>query len=268
MLCVVAIILLSSIVSAYSVGGTVNLNINADEKCHIRDYNVNYKPITLEINQLENIQYVLISDQHVASCDQGCPKGALYCSFGLSNIIKEQISVCIDKVYVHLYPKTMNTKLLANLKTEYLIDIPCNDINRNPTNFCQLLSDSECIDDSTGCGLLTCQKKSSIGNKEIFSMCLPDSTPDDELNRRCLMHSEANTYDWEFYKTPESEGNWLVGVIIGLLITVLVFGGVTVYYQKMYQKHGRPPFRVPRCCPRRLFPRVDEEEANNLRVIQ
>lgn len=268
MLFVVAIVLLSSTASAYGVGGEVSLYINASERCHVRDYEVNYKPITLEVNPIENIQYVLISDQHVASCDQGCPKGALYCSFGLSKTIKEQISVCIDKIFVHIYPKTMNSMIQTTLKTEYLIDIPCNDINRNPTNFCQLLSDDECIDDSTGCGLLTCQKKHNTGNTDIFSMCLPDSTPDDELNRRCLMHSEANTYNWKFYETPESEGNWLIGVIIGILVAALLFGGVVVYYQRMYQKYGRPPFRVPRCCPARLFPRRDEEEAENLRVIQ
>ncbi|OMJ80823.1 hypothetical protein SteCoe_18823 [Stentor coeruleus] len=268
MLFIVAIALFSSRASAYGVGGIVNLYFNASERCHVRDYDVNYKPITLEVYPLENIQYILISDQHVESCDQGCPKGALYCSFGLSKIIKEQISVCIDKIYVHLYPKTMNKMFATTLKTEYLVDIPCNDINRNPTNFCQLLSDDECIDDSTGCGLLTCQKKHNIENTNIFSMCLPDSTPKDELNRRCLMHSEANTYDWEFYKTPESEGNWLIWVIISILLVTLLFGGIVVYYQRMYQKHGRPPFRVSKCCPKRLFPRKDEDEAWNMRVIQ
>ena len=82
------------------------------------------------------------------------------------------------------------------------------------------------------------------------------------------MHKSANTYEWKTCGNRETGGNWLVGFVITILLIILVFGAVVVYYQKNYQKTGRPPFRVPRFCPTRLFPRRDDVEAENLRVIQ
>jgi hypothetical protein len=170
---------------------------------------------------------------------------------------------------VHIFPLNHSKKLSLSIKTDYVKDASCNDIDRNPTNFCPLLEAKDCLEDcNTGCGLLTCQKKRSIENTDIFHLCLKDSFSKDKLKDICDAHIESNTYKWKVCEEEESSSNWIVFIIVSLLITAMAFGGLVVYYQKMFQKFGRPPFRVPRFCPRKLFPRHDDEEAENLRVIQ
>ena len=172
-------------------------------------------------------------------------------------------------VYLHLIPNDPSKTIQAKIKTDYLNDIPCNDINRNPTNFCQLLPPGECLKGcATGCGLAKCQQKKSLNDIDVFSLCMPDTTPKAELERRCGMHKEVNKTKWETCGSTENGGNWLVWIVMAILILMLAFGGVVIYYQKMYQKHGRPPFRVPKFFPKKLFPRVNDEEIENLRVIQ
>ena len=139
---------------------------------------------------------MLISDKRILSNIRACPKDSLYCSFTNSLTIKEQISVCVDRVFVHIFPLDQFILVSAYIKTNYLSDIPCNDINRNPTNFCQLLPIDECLDHcSSGCGLLECQEEHNSGNKNIFRLCMPDSTPETEQKRRCEMHKDVNTFN-------------------------------------------------------------------------
>lgn len=254
----------------YVVGGDITFESpNIGEQYSIIEYAANYKPITLDFEMMSNVKYYLISDQVITEENTACPPESLYCSYGDSKRVKEQISVCIDKVFLHIYSKSGDKSAVARIKTDYLHDIPCNDINRNPTNFCQLLSTEECLEGcSTGCGLLKCQDHKSLNTFDVFSLCMPDSTPKAEQERRCFMHAEVNKANWKVCGDNENNGNWMVFIVISVLILILLFGGAVVYYQKMYQKHGRPPFKVPGFCPHKLFPRMDEEEAENLRVIQ
>ena len=268
MLILALLSLVQSIPIHYIVGGDVPFEPTKSENYTI-SYSANYKPITLEFTNSSNIKHYIISDKELSPEHKRCPEDSLYCSFADSLTVKEQISVCIEMVYLHLFPID-NTKIItARIKTDYLKDIPCNDINRNPTNFCQLLPPEECLKGcATGCGLVKCQQKKSLSNIDVFSLCMPDTTPSSELDRRCSMHKDVNKTKWETCGTTEDGGNWLVWVVIIVLLLLLIFGGVVIYYQKMYQKHGRPPFRVPRFFPKKLFPRVNDEEIENLRVIQ
>ena len=255
--------------NTYVVGGTADVHVEADNAYHLVKYFANYKQLLVDFTVVNNIESVLISDKRVENPEEGCPATSLYCTKLSSKRIIEVISVCVDEIYIHIFPSPSDRNIRAFIKTDYIKNAPCNDIDRNPTNFCPLLSPSECLDKcSSGCGLLSCQHKRSIENQNIFQVCLKDSMDNEKLKEICDSHSESNTHKWEICESEESNSNWLVGIVASLLISVLLFGGVVVYYHKMMQKNGRPPFKVPRFCPHRLFPRPDQEEAENLRVIQ
>lgn len=250
------------------VGGNVELDFEGSS-IYVIEYYANYKPISVKVNAESNIKYVLVSDKEVENPAEGCPKDSLYCSFGESGILTEQINLCVNNVYVHIFPKDSKLKISGHLITDYLHDEPCNDINLDPTNFCQLLPIDECLDYcSSGCGILECQIKRSLGNQKVFSICMPDTTPAAEQELRCKMHKDVDAFTWKFCGNPSSSYDWLVYLVVAFVAGVLGFGAVIFYYQKAYQKYGRPPFKVPYFCPRRLFPRRNEEEAENLRVIQ
>lgn len=257
--------------NTYVVGGTASVHVEVDKEYHLIRYVANYKQLLVDINVQSGIEYVLISDKKIEKTNEGCPATSLYCTKISSQRIIETISVCVDEVYIFIFPEQSDRTIKATIKTDYIKDTPCNDIDRNPTNFCPLLTPSECLDGCrSGCGLLTCQKKRSIGNQDIFQLCLKESMSKDKLKDLCNGHSESNTFDWEACPSSkeESNSNWLVAIVVSILVTILLFGGVVVYYHKMMQKYGRPPFRVPGFCPRKLFPRDSEDEAENLRVIQ
>lgn len=255
--------------NTYIVGGSADVHVDVDNAYHLVKYFANYKQLLVDFTVVQNIEFVLISDKRVEKPDEGCPATSLYCTKLSSKRIIEVISVCVDEIYIHIFPNPSNRYIRATIKTDYIKNAPCNDIDRNPTNFCPLLSPSECLDRcSSGCGLLSCQHKRSIENQNIFQLCLKESMEDDKLKEICDSHSESNTFKWKICETKESNSNWLIGIVVSILISILLFGGVVVYYHKMMQKYGRPPFSVPRFCPRRLFPRPDQEEAENLRVIQ
>lgn len=255
--------------NTWVVGGDAELNVVIDTGYHVVHYMANYKQLFLNFKAKENVEHVLISDKIIENPAEGCPKSSLYCTWGNSENIVETISICVNDVYIHIFPKKSSDPVKVQIRTDYIKDSPCNDIDRNPTNFCPLLSPSECLENcNTGCGLLTCQKKRSIKNTNIFQVCLKESFSESKLIDICDAHQEANTHEWKVCKDEESSSNWIVFIIVSLLITAIAFGGLVIYYQKMYQKFGRPPFRVPRFCPRKLFPRYDDEEAENLRVIQ
>jgi hypothetical protein len=256
-------VLKASEANTWVVGGEGELHVQVDSAYHVIHYFANYKQLLIDLKVKENVEKILISDKLIENPADGCPESSLYCTWGDSKRIIETISVCVNDVYIHIFPSKVNDNVFLTVKTDYVKDTACNDIDRNPTNFCPLLDQKECLEScNTGCGLLTCQRKRSIQNTDIFHVCLKDSFSEDKLKNICDAHSEANTYKWKVCAEEESSSNWIVFIVVSLLITAIV------YYQKMFQKFGRPPFRVPRCCPRKLFPRHDDEEAENLRVIQ
>ena len=243
----------------YRVGGTVHLEEeNVSDLCFQVRYRANYKPLTLSLDIGEGITQYLLTDAPHPSCD-ACSEDAKYCIKSINEHSQHELTLCNDWIYASF----KGSQVFANITTYYNVGWMCEGIDRNPHNYCQLMGPQECIDScDQGCSLIHCMKSKAAQTTELFSMCLPSTTPSSEIDRRCKASTEAKTFAIESCRTKEAGGlsvSWVIFLSLAIPSGIFFLANVA-YYRWMMAKRGRPPFDVPDWCPQALYPRRVPEE--------
>lgn len=238
----------------YRVGATVSLTEDTVKNhCFQIRYRANYKPMTITLSVGQGVEQYIVTDSQHPTCDQ-CSDDAKYCLKSLNSESTHELTLCNEWVYVNFRGK----QVYANVTTYYNTGWPCEGIDRNPHNYCQLMSGEECVENcNQGCSLVHCLSSKSAQASELFSMCLPSSTPDSEITHRCQGFSGAKTFAVESCRIKDAGGlsvSWVIFLSLAIPSAIFFVGNV-VYYRCAMNKRGRPPFDVPDWCPQALYPR-------------
>lgn len=194
------------------------------------------------------------------------------------------MSICTDKVYVHVYSEVPKSSpnasvLIGSLFTQYNFSKQCaNHLSKETETDmkCASLSDEECFTDGLcddECQWISCTygiKTQKTNVFKEFTLCIPSNIyAEDKI---CYNHYDYFKspnkrfsfkkcgYPLNSYKLPGKSGitAGIIAIII-ILVIIVTFILSIFYYRYSISAKKIVPFTPPKICPEWIYPKMDAE---------
>jgi hypothetical protein len=237
----------------------------------------NFKKLLLKLKST-NLDKVLITDLKIDKCDDKndiancCQKNSTFCLENLNPTQNDfRLNYCIDYTYLYACAGNNTGNSSIQIESDIVRGQGCVIAEFIPETECSSMGLASCKDPNTcsrKCTYTECRKNANDPSSKVFSLCLPNSMTQSEIENKCHNHIEFTnkkpeiytlrcnrTHEDEEYEKRESSHTFFkfLAVIFGVTVFTLFISSVVFRFKK--NMDGTPLFDPPEFCPNFIYPR-------------